>query len=225
MRMNFNKSIMLVSIVALSLPASALSLAGGKSGSASINFYMPTTLDPSVLTITSLQLYSKTDNGDPITGSTFVPSGNANYGLQVVGDVPFGNNATINVAAIKITFKYQGTIDLNAYNGNSPNGNQEINPQTGKPYVPWSISGSSSNGYESFLLEHQPGSADLDIGAFYSVFQGASNDPNFLNAPVTINGYTSPPPVPELSSVSGLIAMLGLGSISLRRRKRQVIAH
>lgn len=220
MRMNLKKSLLLVSILGLSLPVDAFTLSGGKSGSASINFYMPTTLDPSTLTISSLQLYSTTDNGSPITGSTFVPTGNSNYGLQVIGDVPFGNNSTINVAAIKITFKYQGSIDLNAYNGNSPGGTAETNPQTGKPYVPWSITGSNSNGYESFLLEHQTGSADLDIGAFYSVFQGVSNDPNFLNAPVTINGYTSPPPVPELSSVTGLIAMLGMGSIKFRRRKR-----
>ncbi len=210
-----------VSCIALApSTAKALTLGGGGDGSATLNWLMPTTVDPNTLTIKSLTTYSTLDNGQAITGSTFEPtSSSPNYGLQINGDVvnPI-TGLTSPVVAVQVCFGYTGTINMNSVT------DPKINAATGKPYVPWSVSGYVSNGEECFLFRQQPGSADLDIGAWYAVLQGTSNDPAFNHANVVINGYTVPPPVPEASSITGLLAMVCTAPVffSLRRRKVQV---
>lgn len=200
------------------LPAAALTLYGGSGGTATLNWLMPTTVDPDTLTITSLTTYTKEDNGTALTGTVFQPDSTTvgqNYGLQINGNVhnPI-TGLTSPVVAVQICFAYTGTINIASIT--DPN----INSSTGKPYVPWSISGYVSKGEECFLFRQQPGSADLDIGAWYAVLQGKSTDPAFASSTVSINGYTVPPPVPEASSVVGLLAMITSAAFAggLRRR-------
>ncbi len=207
-------------VAAVPSTANALTLYGGKSGTATVNWLMPTTVDPNILTIKSLTTYTTQDDGSPLTGATFEPVASTippNYGLQIVGDVPNKlNGLTSPVVAVQVCFGYSGTINMNSIT--DPN----INSGTGKPYVPWSVSGYVSHGEECFLFRQQKGSADLDVGAWYAVLQGLSKDPSFSNAPVTVTGYTVPPPVPEASSAVGLLAMVCSAPILLGMRRRTV---
>ncbi len=214
-------AVALAAAAMLSGRANAYTLFGDGSGTATAQFHIPTSLDPSSLTITSINvLYSNyvdtSGKSQPITGGTLLNTGsNNNYGLQILDGVTGPGNLTQPIRALQICFSYGGSISLDPVSDpNIPN------PLTGKPYVPWSITGKIVNGQECFTMTQVPGSADLDSNAFYALFQAQSNDPTFATAPVTIQAIP-PPAAPEASTWLGLAGMLAMGGICSKRYRRR----